>query len=105
MIRDFTSRKQTLINSGVDERMTGIKAVLEYGTEEGNIPEDEAETALSTLQSFLSSHPDHIFLSPRERYKHGVEESAEEVDLWTTIQPILDKAQGDAPNEAGSGEE
>ena len=47
MIRDFTSRKQALINSGVDERIAGIKAVLEYGTEEGNITEDEAETVLT----------------------------------------------------------
>lgn len=84
------------------QKNDGYKAVLQYGTEEGNITENEAETALTTLQSFLSSHPDHIFLSSRERYKHGVEESAEEVDLWTTIQPILDKAQGDVPNEAGA---
>lgn len=82
-----------MIKSGVDERIAPIKAVLDYGIEAGNITAGEAATALDCLQSFLSSHPGFAFLSPKERWKRGTQQSEAERELWKTIQPVLDKAQ------------
>ena len=90
---DFSSRVEKLIKSGVDERIAPIKAVLDYGLEKGNITADEAAAALSTLSSFLASHPGFVFRSPRERYEKGTEQSSDEAEMWSTIQPVLDKAQ------------
>ena len=106
---EFSSRVEKLIASGIDPRAAGIVAVLEHGTEAGRITEAEKNVAITTLQSFLSAHPGFSFTSPREKYrtshkkgekdKNGGREGAEnssateEDELWSTIQPILDKAQ------------
>ena len=90
---EYLSRKQALITSGVDERIAGTRAVLDFGIEEGNITETEASAALDCLQSFLSSHPGFAFLSPKERWKRGEKMGADERELWERIQPVLDKAQ------------
>ena len=111
---DFTSRVEKMIASGVDEREAPVRAILDHGLETGNITEAEKHVAITTLQSFLSSHPGFSFSSPQERYRtsgkngekdknggsedaenSGAENSAaaEEEELWSTIQPILDRAQ------------
>ncbi len=115
---DFTSRVEKMIASGVDEREAPVRAILEYGTEAGRITEEEKDVAITTLQSFLAAHPGFSFSSPREKYRashkngekdknggrEGAEESnensgaensaaEEEDELWSTIQPILDRAQ------------
>ena len=94
---EYTSRVEKLIKSGVDEQIAPIKAVLDYGLEKGNITDSEAATALDCLQSFLSSHPGFAFLSPKERWKRGTQQSEVERKMWSAIQPVLDKAQGIPP--------
>lgn len=91
---EYLSRKQALITSGVDERIAPIKAVLDFGIEKGNITAEEADMVLDCLQSFLSSHPGFAFLSPKERWKRGTQQSEAERKMWSAIQPVLDKAQG-----------
>ena len=90
---EYTSRKQALITSGVDERIAPIKAVLDFGIENKTITAEEAATALDCLQSFLSSHPGFAFLSPKERWKRGTQQSEAEREMWSAIQSVLDKAQ------------
>ena len=94
---EFSSRVEKLIKSGVDERIAPIKAVLDFGIEKGNITAEEADMVLDCLQSFLSSHPGFAFLSPRERYERGTQQSEAERKMWSTIQPVLDKAQEITP--------
>ncbi len=43
---DFSSRVEKLMESGIDERIAPIKAVLEHGIEEGNITAEEADMVL-----------------------------------------------------------
>ena len=94
---DFSSRVEKMIKSGVDERIAGTRAVLDFGIEAGNITDSEAATALDCLQFFLSSHPGFAFLSPKERWKRGTQQSEAERKIWSAIQPVLDKAQGITP--------
>ena len=78
---DFTSRVEKLIAAGVDPREAPVRAILDHGLETGNITEEEKDVAITTLQSFLSSHPGFFFSSPREKYrtsgKNGGREGAE----------------------------
>ena len=115
---DFTSRVEKLIASGIDPRAAGIVAILDHGLENGSITAEEKDVAITALQAFLSAHPGFSFTSPREKYrtshKNGGREgaenksiekengekdgtdnksAAEENELWSTIQPKLDKAQ------------
>ena len=90
---DFSSRVKKLIESGVDERIAGTRAVLDFGIEAGNITDSEATAALDCLQSFLSSHPGFVFLPPKERWKRGTQQSEAERKMWSTIQTVLDKSQ------------
>jgi len=76
-----------------------VKAVLDYGLEEGNITDSEAATALDCLQSFLSFHPGFAFLSPKERWRRGTQQSEAERKMWSAIQPVLDKAQEIPPQQ------
>lgn len=98
---EYKGRIEALVAAGVDEREAPVRVILEYGTEAGRITEAEKDVAITTFQSFLSAHPGFSFLSPRERYrtssKNGEKyrrgEKESEDELWSTIQPILDRAQ------------
>ena len=89
--KEYGARVEMLISEGMDERMARIKAVLEHGLACNAISSAEANTAIAALQTFLTSHPDYQFHSGSEKKANS---SADEVQLWNTIQPILDKAQG-----------
>ena len=94
---EFSSRVEKMIKSGNDKKEAPIKAVLDFGIEKGNITDSEASAAMDCLQSFLSSHPGFAFLSPKERWKRGTQQSEAERKMWSAIQPVLDKAQGIHP--------
>ena len=91
---EYNTRIQTLLDSGIDPRIAPTQAVLDYGLEKQTITKTDADMALNTFQMFLNFHPEHVFLSPRERCEKGYYRGPEESDFWDTIQPILDKAQG-----------
>ena len=90
---DFSSRVEKLLAAGVEDMEAPVRALLDFGLEKGNITDSEAAAGLSTLRSFLSSHPGFAFLSPRERYERGEKMGADEAEMWERIQPVLDKAQ------------
>ena len=96
---EYNARIQDLLDAGIDARIAPMQAVLDFGIEKHTITQTEADTVLTTFQDFLYSHPKHVFLSPREsceKRRNGSTgcESEEEAELWNTIQPVLDKAQG-----------
>ena len=98
---EYKRRIEALIAAGVDPREAPVRAILDHGLENGSITEEEKDVAITTLQAFLSAHPGFSFLSPRERYrtsgrngeKYRRGEKESEDELWSTIQPILDRAQ------------
>lgn len=61
------------------------------------ISPEEKEKVLTTFKTFTDLHPDHIFLSKKERYEQNIQLTEAEKVLWNRIQPILDKAQGTQP--------
>lgn len=91
---EFTSLLEKLMAEGAPKQEAHVRAILTYGLEKENITEEEANLVLECFQSFLSSHPDHPFLSPRERYRFGKTMPEDEKEMWNSNQPVLDKAQG-----------
>lgn len=91
--QEYKEKIESLIASSVDERIARIQGVLEYGKEVGNITAEEANEALSVFSSFVSSYPGFQLLSPKERWSLSENQSSEEAEMWSSIQPILDKAQ------------
>ena len=95
---EYNQRLAQLLESGVDARIAPTRAVLEYGLQNNNITQEEADYVISTLKSFIKKHPGYLFLTPQEKHQikqHGAKiNDREEKKMWANIQPILDKAQG-----------
>ena len=74
------------------------RAILTVGLRHKLIDEKEAETAEQSLISFLSLYPTYKPRTPREkRTQDPPAWLSEEDEMWLTVQPILDKAQGVEP--------
>ena len=66
---EYNARLAQLLESGVDARIAPTRAVLEYGLQNNNITQEEADYVISTLKSFIMKHPGYVFLTPQEKHQ------------------------------------
>ena len=71
-----------------------VENIIENGICEKLITQADADTVAKIFDEFASSHPDHVFFSPKER-REAITTAEEK--LWQSLQPILDKAQSIQP--------
>lgn len=71
-----------------------VKSILTNGLSKGLITPTQSADVLNKLQEFLSKHPDYVPRTSRERAHTARKKVTDEDEIWSSIQPILDRAQG-----------